>query len=158
MVTQEDLQYLPYNDQNLGRIFTRNCKENIKLFIKEFRESEFGSRLAADGLATAEHLDQILAETQSRSVATISTCGVHPNRKEHVDEWRPGTRAAAGRRSSSRATADSIPESLARVQDLHGFAQRSGMQESRARRRELPIVSQQELAARDGWNRCWRRG
>ena len=66
MVTQEDLQYLPYNDQNLGRIFTRNCKENIKLFIKEFRESEFGSRLAADGLATAEHLDQILAETQSR--------------------------------------------------------------------------------------------
>jgi hypothetical protein len=78
MVTQEDLQYLPYNDQNLGRIFTRNCKENIKLFIKEFRESEFGSRLAADGLATAEHLDQILAETQSRSVATISTCRSSP--------------------------------------------------------------------------------
>jgi len=65
-VTQEDLQYLPYNDHNLGRIFTRNCRENIVLFIREFKESEFGSRLVAEGLATAETLDQILAETQRR--------------------------------------------------------------------------------------------
>jgi hypothetical protein len=65
-VTQEDLQYLPYNDANLGRIFTRDCKANIKMFIQEFKESEFGSRLIAEGLATGEHLDQILEETQKR--------------------------------------------------------------------------------------------
>jgi hypothetical protein len=65
-VTQEDLQYLPYRDANLGRIFTRDCKENIGLFIKEFKESEFGSRLLAEGLTTGTHLDQILEEAQRR--------------------------------------------------------------------------------------------
>jgi hypothetical protein len=65
-VTQEDLQYLPYLDRNLGRIFTRDCKPNIRLFIDEFKASDFGSRLVAEGLATPEHLDQILAETQQR--------------------------------------------------------------------------------------------
>lgn len=65
-VTQEDLECLPYNDRNEGRIFTRNCKENIKLFVKDFKESEFGSRLVAEGLATGAHLDQILEESQRR--------------------------------------------------------------------------------------------
>lgn len=65
-VRQEDLQYLPYNDARLGRIFTVDCKANIKLFIKEFRESDFGSRLVNEGLATGDHLDQILEETQRR--------------------------------------------------------------------------------------------
>lgn len=65
-ITLEDLQYLPYNDHNLGRIFTRNCKENIKLFIEEFRESEFGSRLVRERLAYSHNLDAILEETQKR--------------------------------------------------------------------------------------------
>jgi hypothetical protein len=65
-VTQEDLQYLPYNDQNLGRIFTRDCKENIKLFIKEFRESEFGAHLVSEGLAHSDNLDTILEATQKQ--------------------------------------------------------------------------------------------
>jgi hypothetical protein len=65
-VTQEDLMYLPYNDANLGRIFTRDCKANVKMFIREFRESEFGARLVAEGLATGTHLDQILEAAQER--------------------------------------------------------------------------------------------
>src|SRR6516165_8165986 len=64
--THEDLQFLPYNDRNLGRIFTKNSKENIKLFIAEFRESEFGARLVGEGLAAGAHLDQILEEAQQR--------------------------------------------------------------------------------------------
>lgn len=66
MVTQEDLMFLPYVDRNLGRIFIRGCQENTRLFIREFRDSEFGSRLLAEDLATSAHLDRILEETQSR--------------------------------------------------------------------------------------------
>jgi hypothetical protein len=59
-------EYLPYVDRNLGRVYVPGDKENTKRFIKDFRESEFGSRLVSEGLATADHLDQILSETQRR--------------------------------------------------------------------------------------------
>lgn len=59
-VTAEDLQYLPYFDRNRGRIFHKDVKENTRLFIKEFRETEFGSKLTSEGLAYGENLDEIL--------------------------------------------------------------------------------------------------
>src|ERR1700693_4725066 len=65
-VTAEDLQYLPYCDRNRGRIFTADCKENIRLFIRDFRAMEFGSRLVSEGLDTGENLDAILEAAQGR--------------------------------------------------------------------------------------------
>jgi hypothetical protein len=65
-VTTEDLQYLPYNDHNRGRIFTRDCQENIRLFIKDFKATEFGARLVNEQLAYAANLDAILEAAKER--------------------------------------------------------------------------------------------
>jgi hypothetical protein len=65
-VSNEDLQYLPYFDRNRGRIFHKDVKENTKLFISEFRETEFGSKLTSEGLAYGANLDQILEAAQER--------------------------------------------------------------------------------------------
>jgi len=65
-VTAEDLEHLPYNDRNLGRVFTKDCKENVRLFIKEFKETEVGAQLVNDGLAYGANLDVILEATQAK--------------------------------------------------------------------------------------------
>jgi hypothetical protein len=65
-VSNEDLQYLPYFDRNRGRIFHKDVKENTKLFISEFRETEFGAKLVSEGLAYGANLDQILEAAQAQ--------------------------------------------------------------------------------------------
>jgi hypothetical protein len=65
-LTAEELEYLPYNDANLGRIFTRDCKENIKLFIRDFRATDVGRQIKEAGLDTGENLDAILEATQAK--------------------------------------------------------------------------------------------
>jgi hypothetical protein len=65
-VTAEDLEHLPYLDRNLGRVFTKDCKENVRLFIKEFKETEVGAQLVNDGLAYGANLDVILEATQAK--------------------------------------------------------------------------------------------
>jgi hypothetical protein len=65
-VTTEDLEYLPYNDRNRGRIFTADCKENVRLFVRDFRATEFGTRLVNEGLDTGENLGTILTAAQER--------------------------------------------------------------------------------------------
>jgi hypothetical protein len=66
-VTAEDLEHLPYNDANLGRIFTKDCKENVKLFIRDFRVSSVGSQIKEAGLDTGENLDAILEDAQTQT-------------------------------------------------------------------------------------------
>jgi hypothetical protein len=66
-VTAEDLEHLPYNDANLGRIFTKDCKENIKLFIRDFRATEVGRQIKEAALDTGENLDAILEDTQTQT-------------------------------------------------------------------------------------------
>jgi len=65
-VTAEDLEHLPYLDRNLGRVFTKDCKENVRLFIKEFQETEVGAQLASEDLAYGANLDVILEATQAK--------------------------------------------------------------------------------------------
>jgi hypothetical protein len=65
-VTSEDLQFLPYFDRNLGRVFHADVVENTRLFIAEFKETEFGSKLVSEGLAYGANLDLILEATQAR--------------------------------------------------------------------------------------------
>jgi hypothetical protein len=65
-VTAEDLEHLPYLDRNLGRVFTKDCKENVRLFIKEFKETEVGAQLVNDGLAYGANLDVILEAAQAK--------------------------------------------------------------------------------------------
>ena len=66
-VTAEDLEHLPYNDRNLGRVFTKDCKENIKLFIRDFRATEVGRQIKEAGLDTGENLDEILEDAQTQT-------------------------------------------------------------------------------------------
>jgi hypothetical protein len=66
-VTAEDLEHLPYNDANLGRIFTKDCKENIKLFIRDFRAGSVGGQIKEAGLDTGENLDAILEDAQTQT-------------------------------------------------------------------------------------------
>ena len=63
--TAEDLQYHPYNDMHLGRVFTPSCPANIKLFREEFRASELGQRLKSEGLDHSENLVLILSTVQT---------------------------------------------------------------------------------------------
>jgi hypothetical protein len=65
-ISAEELDLLPYRDANLGRLFTKDCKENVRLFIKEFKESEVGARLVSGGLAYGANLDAILEATQAK--------------------------------------------------------------------------------------------
>jgi hypothetical protein len=65
-VTAEDFQYLPFNDAHRGRIFTRDCQENIKLFIADFKATEFGACLTSEGLAYGSNLDLILEAAQAQ--------------------------------------------------------------------------------------------
>ena len=64
-VTAEDLQYPPYKDHRLGRIFTPSSPENIKLFREEFRASELGARLKSEGLDHSDNLVLILSTAQT---------------------------------------------------------------------------------------------
>jgi hypothetical protein len=66
-VTAEDLEHLPYLDRNLGRVFTKDCKENIKLFIRDFRAGNVGSQIKEAALDTGENLDAILEEAQTQT-------------------------------------------------------------------------------------------
>jgi hypothetical protein len=66
-VTAEDLEHLPYNDANLGRIFTKDCKENIKLFIRDFLAGSVGGQIKEAGLDTGENLDAILEDAQTQT-------------------------------------------------------------------------------------------
>jgi len=66
-VTAEDLEHLPYNDRHLGRIFTPGCKENVKLFIRDFRATSVGRQLKEAGLDTGENLDLIVEDAQTQT-------------------------------------------------------------------------------------------
>lgn len=66
-VTAEELELLPYRDANLGRIFTKDCKENIKLFIRDFRAGNVGSQIKEAALDTGENLDAILEDAQAQT-------------------------------------------------------------------------------------------
>jgi hypothetical protein len=66
-VTAEDLEHLPYLDRNLGRVFTKDCKENIKLFIRDFRAGNVGSQIKEAALDTGENLDAILEDAQAQT-------------------------------------------------------------------------------------------
>src|SRR5215469_12478127 len=65
-ISDEKYQYLPFFDHNLGRVYIAGDRENTRLFIQDFRQSEFGSRLVTEGLAHGDNLDAILAETQKQ--------------------------------------------------------------------------------------------
>jgi hypothetical protein len=66
-VTAEDLEHLPYLDRNLGRVFTKDCKENIKQFIRDFRATDVGRQIKDAGLDTGENLDAILEDAQTQT-------------------------------------------------------------------------------------------
>jgi hypothetical protein len=64
-VTAEDLNYPPYFGRN-GRVFHKDVKENTKLFVKEFKETEFGVKLVSEDLAFGANLDLILEAAQAQ--------------------------------------------------------------------------------------------
>jgi hypothetical protein len=64
-VTAEDLNFPPYFNRN-GRVFHKDIKENTKLFVKEFKETEFGVKLVSEGLAYGANLDLILEAAQAQ--------------------------------------------------------------------------------------------
>jgi hypothetical protein len=68
MYNEDDSKYdfLPFMDRNLGRVFVPGDKTNTRLFIRDFRATEFGSRLVSEGLDTGENLDAILEAAQER--------------------------------------------------------------------------------------------
>jgi hypothetical protein len=68
MYNEDDSKYdfLPFLDRNLGRVFVPGEKHNTKLFVRDFRTSEFGSRLVSEDLDTGENLDAILEAAQTQ--------------------------------------------------------------------------------------------
>lgn len=66
-ISAEELELLPYRDSNIGRIFTKDCKQNIKLFIRDFRAGNVGSQIKEAALDTGENLDAILEDAQAQT-------------------------------------------------------------------------------------------
>jgi hypothetical protein len=61
----DPLNALPFFDRHLGRIFTPDSPENIRRFREDFRASELGSRLKAEGLDHGDNLVLILSTAQT---------------------------------------------------------------------------------------------
>jgi hypothetical protein len=68
MTYEDDSKYdfLPFLDRNLGRVFVPGDKTNTRLFIRDFRATEFGARLVDEGLDTGENLDAVLTAAQAQ--------------------------------------------------------------------------------------------